>query len=139
MLAELEARLRSELYVRQPYSPISDGEEFFVHLASTTAPSVSVKRPGQTYTSRLDSPLVYWGYLVKNQFMAGELYGLSWKLVEWIAEDEALRSMTKGKEDKLTAKWMRLHPTAEVIQWRSEKCWIYDHPRAGTVYVYLFH
>lgn len=87
------------------------------------------------HPSPLDDPLIYWGYLVKNQFMAGELYALSWSLVSWVARDPALRGMTKGKEDKQVAKWMGMHPRAREVRWRSERCWIYDHPRAGTVYV----
>lgn len=82
-------------------------------------------------------PLIYWGYLVKNRFMAGELYALSWSLVTWVATDAHVKTMTRGAEDKQTSKWMRVHPRAEDIRWASERCWIYDHPRAGTVYVSL--
>lgn len=78
-------------------------------------------------------PLIFWGYLVKNRFMAGELYALSWALVDWIASDEKVAEMKKGAEDKQTSKWMREHPRTEEIRWVSERCWIYDHPRAGTV------
>jgi len=83
-------------------------------------------------------PLIYWGYLVKNRFMAGELYALSWSLVNWIATESTIKSMTRGAEDKQTAKWMRLHPRANEIRWATERCWIYDHPRAGTVYSHGF-
>ena len=65
--------------------------------------------------------------------MAGELYALSWALVDWVASDEKVAEMKKGAEDKQTGKWMREHPRAEEIRWVSERCWIYDHPRAGTV------
>lgn len=88
-------------------------------------------------TSRAD-PLIYWGYLVKNRFMAGELYALSWSIVKWVATEPAIKSMTRGAEDKQTAKWMRLHPRADEIRWAAERCWIYDHPRAGTVYSHGF-
>ena len=88
-------------------------------------------------SSRTD-PLIYWGYLVKNRFMAGELYALSWSLVNWIATEPSIKSMTRGAEDKQTSKWMRLHPRAKEIRWATERCWIYDHPRAGTVYSHGF-
>ena len=80
-----------------------------------------------------DDPLVYWGYLVKNQFMAGELYSLSWSIVKWVAKDLTVKGLTRGKEDKQVAKWMRIHPRHSEVRWKSERCWIYDHPRAGTV------
>ena len=75
----------------------------------------------------------FWGYLVKNRFMGGECYGLSFDMVQYIASTPALRALTMGKEDKLTARWMKMHPQREEITWVSEKCWIYDHPRGGTV------
>ena len=65
--------------------------------------------------------------------MAGELYALSWALVDWVASDEKVAEMKKGAEDKQTSKWMREHSRAKEIRWVSERCWIYDHPRAGTV------
>ncbi|KZT65592.1 glycosyltransferase family 31 protein [Daedalea quercina L-15889] len=83
-------------------------------------------------------PLIFWGYLVKNRFMAGELYALSWALVDWVASDPQVAEMKKGAEDKQTSKWMRLHPRADEVRWVSEHCWIYDHPRAGTVYSHGF-
>ncbi|KAF8526017.1 hypothetical protein BU17DRAFT_74376 [Hysterangium stoloniferum] len=70
--------------------------------------------------------------------MAGELYSLSWSLVTWVASESTIRTMTRGAEDKQTAKWMRLHPRADAIRWASERCWIYDHPRAGSVYSHGF-
>ncbi|WWD21953.1 hypothetical protein CI109_106441 [Kwoniella shandongensis] len=80
----------------------------------------------------------FWGYLVKNQFMAGECYALSFDLVQYIAASPALRTLTKGKEDKLVARWMNMHPEREQIVWMTERCWIYDHPKAGTVYSHGF-
>ncbi|KAK8846645.1 hypothetical protein IAR55_005732 [Kwoniella newhampshirensis] len=80
----------------------------------------------------------FWGYLVKNQFMAGECYALSFDLVQYIAASPALRTLTRGKEDKLVAKWMNMHPEREQIVWMTERCWIYDHPKAGTVYSHGF-
>ena len=80
-----------------------------------------------------DDPLIYWGYLVKNRFMAGELYALSWGLVDWVAKDSVVKSKIKGAEDKQTAKWVMMHPKAHRVRWANERCWIYDHPRAGTV------
>lgn len=90
--------------------------------------------------AQVNDPLIYWGYLVTNRlhkFMAGELYGLSWSLVEWVAKDPGVKGLTKGAEDKQTAKWMKLHPRASEVRWASERCWIYDHPRSGTVYAFL--
>ncbi|WVR04298.1 hypothetical protein IAU60_001298 [Kwoniella sp. DSM 27419] len=80
----------------------------------------------------------FWGYLVKNSFMAGECYALSYDLVQYIGASPALRTLTHGKEDKLVAKWMNMHPEREQIVWVTERCWIYDHPRAGTVYSHGF-
>lgn len=117
MLAELEGRLRVEMHdgVQRKTMPYYYG----------TPPPV-------------EDPLVYWGYLVKNKFMGGEMYGLSWSIVSWVAQSEATRGLTRGAEDKLVAKWMNLHPRAGSIRWTSEHCWIYDHPKAGTVYSHGF-
>jgi len=126
MLAELEARLRVQLY----------------DAVRASSPDWQPSKSGPTSelarASPVDDPLIYWGYLVKNRFMAGELYSLSWSLVNWVANDAGVRTMTKGAEDKQTAKWMRAHPRAEEVRWASERCWIYDHPRAGTVYAHGF-
>jgi len=73
MLAELEARLRVELYSSRAHA---------LHINPPT------------------DPLTYWGYLVKNKFMAGELYGMTWSLVDWVSRDQRLTSMTHGAEDK---------------------------------------
>ena len=70
--------------------------------------------------------------------MAGECYALSLDLVQYIADTPALRSMTVGKEDKLVSRWMNLHPEKESIVWATDKCWIYDHPKANTVYSHGF-
>lgn len=147
MLAELESRMRVELYAtgHEPYRPVN---------TTTSTPSVGVQlglEPNGDLAWEEDSstnpapdfsrdPLVYWGYLVKERFMAGELYGLSWRLVDWVSTSTAVRGYIKGAEDKQTAKWMTIHPQADEIRWASERCWIYDHPRAGTVYShgYLF-
>lgn len=71
--------------------------------------------------------------------MGGECYALSWDLVQYIATTKLFNKMIKGKEDVLTSKWLKMHPKREEIVWVSERCGIYDHPRAGTVSViYLF-
>jgi hypothetical protein len=118
MLAELEARLRIEMHAKSYDS--------MPHYYGAQPP--------------LPDPLVYWGYLVKSTFMSGQLYGLSWNIVDWIAKSESTRALAKGAEDKLVAEWVRLHPQAKNIRWTTENCWIYDHPKAGTVYShgYLF-
>ncbi|KAG8922959.1 hypothetical protein FRC02_011499 [Tulasnella sp. 418] len=112
MLAELEARLR-------------------VEWAEAVKDELKEGRDGK-------NPLIFWGYLVKNRFMAGEMYALSNSLVEYVATTPFIKSLARGAEDKQTAKWMRLHPEADRIRWRSEHCWIYDHPRSGTVYSHGF-
>jgi hypothetical protein len=152
VLAELEARLRLELHIKpQTYSDEHHNisatlrsREYFA--PSTVNLSAEALSSSHTYQSPLQAevampsatstdPLVYWGYLVKNRFMAGELYGLSWSLVDWVVNDPVVKGMTKGAEDKQTAKWVRLHPRHSEIRWTSERCWMYDHPRSGTVSV----
>lgn len=108
---------------------------------STSVPSSNTPSlPSYPESLTDNDPLIYWGYLVSNrlhQFMAGEMYALSWSLVDWVAKDATVKTMTKGAEDKQTAKWMRAHPRADKVRWTSERCWIYDHPRSSTVYVIL--
>ncbi|KAJ7225538.1 glycosyltransferase family 31 protein [Mycena pura] len=148
MLAELEARLRVELHAKPRTSASSSHSTFsgFPDESSrdkaprdeaTTAVSV----PSQGISVRSGDPLIYWGYLVTNRlhrFMAGELYALSWSLVDWVAKDTAVKGLTKGKEDKQTAKWMKIHPQSSEVRWVSERCWIYNHPKSGTVYTHGF-
>lgn len=153
MLAELEARLRVELHATQEeHNGTRDTPSSSQSAASSAGRSTSAtsgSEPVQAMVSSTQSPvtspsvpdagsntdpLIFWGYLVKNRFMAGELYALSWSLVDWIAHDPQVAEMKRGAEDKQTSKWMRLHPRADEVRWASERCWIYDHPRAGTVY-----
>ena len=132
MLAELEARLRFELYNK----PISNSKVLPRANASLTNGIPADPSPTELARQPEDDPLIYWGYLVTNrlhQFMAGELYAISWSLVNWVANEPALKGLTRGAEDKQTAKWMKMHPNASDIRWSSERCWIYDHPRSGTV------
>lgn len=163
MLAELESRLRVRLHDEvkpdsadnPPYdgddddNPISEpsgerGKGVSSSLSRSSAKDTIVDHPTPTVSyppfheasapKRLeDDPLIYWGYLVKNRFMAGELYALSWAVVDWVAKDPVVKGKTKGAEDKQTAKWVMMHPKAHQVKWVSERCWIYDHPRAGTV------
>ncbi|BEI88511.1 uncharacterized protein CcaverHIS019_0112290 [Cutaneotrichosporon cavernicola] len=79
-----------------------------------------------------------WGYLVRERFMAGECYALSRDLAEYIRDTEELRDHVEGKEDKLVSQWLRTHPDKEEILWYSERTWIYDHPKSGTVYAHGF-
>lgn len=137
MLAELESRMRLELHAKghRPYgfpdNTTSVTAEALTSPLPTSLDSGVDILPKQTGT--VQDPLVYWGYLVKDLFMGGELYGLSWSLVTWVSKDTAIKGLTKGAEDKQTAKWMALHPQTTQIRWVSERCWIYDHPRASTV------
>jgi len=151
MLAELEARLRVEM-VKARNTATSSHTSSTVHIRDEAnasglfMSSVHVHDLVSSHGNRspssslypVDDPLVYWGYLVKNRFMAGELYALSWSLVDWVAHDPIVKGLTKGAEDKQTAKWMTWHPRASEIRWINERCWIYDHPRAGTVYSHGF-
>ncbi|KAJ8454975.1 hypothetical protein ONZ51_g12714 [Trametes cubensis] len=170
MLAELEARLRVELY-KEPLPPPpppsdrkqstsqqtqlrarSDDEPAIMDFnqiasyfdfalapyATRTPPTLAAIPPDVPAEPPSRDPLVFWGYLVKNRFMAGELYALSFALVDWVSKDPAVKAMTRGAEDKQTSKWIRAHPRAEQVRWSSERCWIYDHPRAGTVYSHGF-
>ncbi|KAF8922596.1 hypothetical protein CPB85DRAFT_1268279 [Mucidula mucida] len=140
MVAELEARLRLALHEKKSQSHHPRDEVSWNTTDFTSRPAFvyTSESPG---TDPLEDPMIYWGYLVTNRlhrFMAGELYALSWNLVDWVARDPAVKGMVKGAEDKQTAKWMTSHPRASEIQWKSERCWIYDHPRSGTVYAHGF-
>ncbi|GJJ13887.1 hypothetical protein Clacol_008144 [Clathrus columnatus] len=131
MLAELEARLRVQLdeALKPSVSQSPTGSDKIIQT----------KELESTYDSLPHSdPLIYFGYLVKNHFMAGEMYGLSWALTRWVSMEPKLRNMVRGAEDKQTAKWMKCHPREHQIRWASERGWIYDHPRAGTVYSHGF-
>jgi hypothetical protein len=70
--------------------------------------------------------------------MAGEAYALSADLVDYIASYKPLADYVNGAEDKKVARWMRMHPNASSINWVTERCWIYDHPKAGTTYSHGF-
>lgn len=150
MLAELEARLRLEMHTkshdvdspsratatthaRGSSDEANNGSSLFFSSTHVKDPVSSHEATTPTSAHPSGDPLVYWGYLVKNRFMAGELYALSWSLADWVAKDPTVKGLTKGAEDKQTAKWMRLHPQASEVRWTNERCWIYDHPRAGTV------
>ncbi|KAH9486956.1 Beta-1,3-galactosyltransferase pvg3 [Psilocybe cubensis] len=148
MLAELEARLRLELHnnTRSDKPNLHRSQEGATN-SSTSLPLTTARSHSSNQLSAsaiaTNDPLVYWGYLVTNRlhiFMAGELYALSWSLVDWVSKDPIVKTLIWGAEDKQTAKWMRMHPRASQVRWTSERCWIYDHPRSGTVYShgYLF-
>ncbi|KAJ6575088.1 hypothetical protein B0H19DRAFT_935089 [Mycena capillaripes] len=146
MLAELEARLRVELHAdpNKPdgVSPSHSSSFSSPYSTSNDKTNTSTVQPfSQGASPYMGDPLIYWGYLVTNRlhrFMAGELYALSWSIVEWVAKDDAVKGLTKGAEDKQTAKWMKLHPQADDVRWLSERCWIYNHPKSGTVYTHGF-
>ncbi|KAI9509085.1 hypothetical protein F5148DRAFT_1190250 [Russula earlei] len=148
MLAELEARLRVALHDRMdqhrgdgPQSVVSawpGAEPSLVRPDWATPPPSELQARTAPRALLAEDPLIYWGYLVKRRFMAGELYALSWSLVDWVSRDPVIKGLVRGAEDKQTAKWMRLHPRAAEIRWVAERCWIYDHPRSGTVYSHGF-
>lgn len=70
--------------------------------------------------------------------MAGEVYALSSDLVTYISTYTPLLSYLTGPEDKRVSKWIRMHPSYASINLISERCWIYDHPKAGTTYSHGF-
>jgi hypothetical protein len=70
--------------------------------------------------------------------MGGECYALSSDLVNYVATHLPLEPYTTGAEDKRVAKWMRMHPNASSINWVTERCYVYDHPKAGTTYSHGF-
>ncbi|PKI85657.1 hypothetical protein MVES_000271 [Malassezia vespertilionis] len=82
--------------------------------------------------------MAFWGYLVRKQFMAGELYGLSQDLVQYIATSPNVARSRAGKEDSKMTEWIKMHPDAARIAWVAEMCWIYDHPRSWTPYAHGF-
>lgn len=157
MIAELEARLRVALHAhtatnsstssvdhdhvlgrRAPPPPQPPPVSTLpapspVSTSSSPEATEITRAPPPTTPSPLKDPLIYWGYLVKQRFMAGEMYALSWSLVDWVSKDQVVKGHTRGAEDKQTAKWMRMHPRAPAVRWVNERCWIYDHPRGGTV------
>jgi hypothetical protein len=128
MLAELEARLRVDLHSNP--EPIKD-------LTNIWPRDVDAR---QASPSTDNDPLIHWGYMITNgrhQFMAGELYAFTWNLVDWIGKDPKVKTLTIGAEDQRAADWMRVHPRADKVRWSSERCWIYDHPRAPTMLVFF--
>ena len=102
MLSELEARLR-------------------VELAQATEAAKAEKNPEE-----LRNPLIFWGYLVKNRFMAGELYGMSRALVEYVATTPSLKTMIRGAEDKQVSS-----------TWLSSKLVTNSPPRPPNGFVYI--
>lgn len=70
--------------------------------------------------------------------MGGEVYAVSSDLADYISTYTPLENHVQGAEDKKVARWMRMHPNASAINWVTERCWIYDHPKAGTTYAHGF-
>lgn len=70
--------------------------------------------------------------------MAGELYALSHDLVRYVAASPRAAQIPFGKEDVRVANWINTHPQRPFINWIDEKCWIYDHPKAGSPYSHGF-
>ncbi|KAF9478540.1 hypothetical protein BDN70DRAFT_879886 [Pholiota conissans] len=141
MLAELEARLRLALHSDPRNKTPINAQRPDAPSAPASSMAIQSSTIAKRQLSSEGDPLIYWGYLVTNRlhmFMAGELYALSWSLVDWVAKDPTVATLTRGAEDKQTAKWMRAHPRAFDVRWTSERCWIYDHPRSGTVYSHGF-
>ncbi|CAE7182361.1 unnamed protein product [Rhizoctonia solani] len=123
-------------WVKPDYVVKAD-DDSFVMLAELEA-----RLRVEHYKARTEAPtwdpLVYWGYLIKDYFMGGELYALSWPLVSFVATSEVVKTMTIGYEDQQVAKWIGTHPHASRVRWASERCWIYNHPKSGNVYAHGF-
>lgn len=81
---------------------------------------------------------LHWGYRINDDFMSGETYALSQDLVQFIAHAPEIARWPSLKEDVQVARWLRLHPQSAELTWASERCWIYDHPRAPTPYAHGF-
>ena len=116
MIAELESRLRLELHEKPArYGAavrLSDQNHHLLALRDDglprSSPSIDADLPEtsslapyerSTESGAPDSPvprdsgplsehdpMIYWGYLVKNRFMAGELYAPSWS--GWITDPD---------------------------------------------------
>ncbi|CUA71207.1 Putative zinc metalloproteinase in scaA 5'region [Rhizoctonia solani] len=123
-------------WVKPDYVVKAD-DDSFVMLAELEA-----RLRVEHYKARVEAPtwdpLVYWGYMIKDYFMGGELYALSWPLVSFVATSDVVKTMTIGYEDQQVAKWIGTHPRASKVRWASERCWIYNHPKSGNVYAHGF-
>ncbi|WFD22390.1 hypothetical protein MEQU1_001060 [Malassezia equina] len=82
--------------------------------------------------------MAHWGYKVADWFMSGEVYALSQDLVQYIAHSPDIAASASRKEDEQLARWVATHPRHADLQWLSERCWVYDHPRASTPYAHGF-
>lgn len=80
----------------------------------------------------LPRQMAFWGYMIRNEFLAGECYVLTSDLVAYVAGIADKRVV--GAEDVVTSSWIQSHPRREDIVWINERCWVYDHPRAQSVY-----
>ena len=125
MLAELEAHLRVEMHTESP-------PKRYKHQPELVAPPGTPDTPAHPALLNND-PMIFWGYPVKNRFMAGELYALTHSLVDWISKNKDVASNIRGAEDQITSRWVRWHPRSQDVRWVRERCWVYDHPKAGTV------
>ena len=66
----------------------------------------------------------------QGEYMTGGGYALSFDLVQHIASDPYPQAHAIGHEDQNVGGWVRAHPRADEVVWMTERCWIYDHPRA---------
>lgn len=70
------------------------------------------------------------GLKTVGDFMAGWAYGLSMDLVEYIHTSDFVRAHQTRVEDQRVGDWMRSHPEANKIVWVSDRCWLYEYPKA---------
>ena len=78
-------------------------------------------------------PHVYFGRLYQSTgFMVGMGYGLSKRLVEYVATDEYPKKNQEGQEDAVVANWVsHFEKDRDIKVWRKSWYEYYDHPQSG--------
>ncbi|KAI7889683.1 uncharacterized protein EV154DRAFT_466840 [Mucor mucedo] len=84
--------------------------------------------------SHTNRNMSYWGYLVGDTFMGGLCYGLSFDLVEWIADAPIPRRYKSGHEDSQVQKWFRWSNIDEQVNYEVRNCRIHDYIDSGSFY-----
>lgn len=84
--------------------------------------------------SHTNRNMSYWGYLVGDTFMGGLCYGLSFDLVEWIADAPIPRRYQSGHEDSQVQKWFRWSNIDEQVNYEVRNCRIHDYIDSGSFY-----
>jgi hypothetical protein len=84
--------------------------------------------------SHTNRNMSYWGYLVGETFMGGECYGLSFDLVDWVAESPIPKRYKEGNEDSQVQKWFRWSNIDDQVQYEVRNCRIHDYIDSGSFY-----